>query len=53
MKTHYTSDETTTTQSIPFCQGNPKPRWKMTNQRASVTCDRCRAIAGIVPEAQG
>ena len=41
MKTHYTSDTTPTYQSIPVCQGNPKPRWKLTNDRSKVTCNRC------------
>lgn len=46
MKTHYTNDAKPTAQSIPVCQGNPKPRWQLTNDRAKVTCEKCTAIAG-------
>lgn len=48
MKTHYTPNDKVNAQTVPACQGNPKPRWIKTNERIKVTCDRCKQIHRIV-----
>lgn len=46
--THYTTDThagKVTTQSLAACNySRPKPTWRMTTDKAAVTCDRCLHI---------